>query len=56
MLRRVANWVEAVVGVAADQIAVVTNGRTAMPSFAAKLTEGEIAAVVEYTRTILAGG
>ena len=41
---------------AADQIAVVTNGRTAMPSFAAKLTEGEIAAVVEYTRTILAGG
>ena len=28
----------------------------AMPSFAAKLTEDEIAAVVEYTRTILAGG
>lgn len=40
----------------ADQIAVVTNGRNSMPSFAAKLSEDEIAAVVEYTRTVLAGG
>jgi mono/diheme cytochrome c family protein len=40
----------------ADQIAVVTNGRAGMPAFGAKLTDDEIAAVVEYTRTVLAGG
>jgi mono/diheme cytochrome c family protein len=40
----------------ADQIAVVTDGRGGMPSFAGQLTEEEIAAVVEYTRTVLAGG
>ena len=39
----------------ADQIAVVTNGRAGMPAFGQKLTEEEIAAVVEYTRTVLAG-
>jgi mono/diheme cytochrome c family protein len=39
----------------ADQIAVVTNGRAGMPAFGRKLTEEEIAAVVEYTRTVLAG-
>ena len=36
---------------AADQIAVVTDGRSAMPSFGDRLTAEEIAAVVEYTRT-----
>ena len=40
----------------ADQIAVVTNGRGGMPAFGEKLSEEEIAAVVEYTRTVLAGG
>ena len=39
----------------ADQIAVVTTGRAGMPAFAEKLTEEEIAAVVDYTRTVLAG-
>jgi mono/diheme cytochrome c family protein len=39
----------------ADQIAVVTNGRAGMPAFGRKLTEEEIRAVVEYTRTVLAG-
>jgi mono/diheme cytochrome c family protein len=37
-----------------DQIAVVTNGRGAMPAFKGKgLTSAEIRAVVEYTRTQL---
>jgi mono/diheme cytochrome c family protein len=36
-----------------DQIAVVTNGRGAMPTFKATLTPEQIAAVVEYTRTSL---
>jgi len=40
----------------ADQIAVVTNGRGEMPNFGSRLTPEEIAAVVEYTRTVLAGG
>jgi mono/diheme cytochrome c family protein len=40
----------------ADQIVVVTNGRAGMPAFGEQLTEEEIAAVVEYTRTVLAGG
>jgi cytochrome c551 len=40
----------------ADQIAVVTDGRGGMPSFAGQLSEEEIAAVVDYTRTVLAGG
>jgi mono/diheme cytochrome c family protein len=35
----------------ADQIAVVTNGRGSMPSFADSLTPEQIAAVVEFTRT-----
>jgi mono/diheme cytochrome c family protein len=39
----------------ADQVAVVTNGRAGMPAFGRRLTEEEIAAVVEYTRTVLAG-
>ena len=37
----------------ADQIAVVTNGRGAMPTFGTSLTPDQIAAVVEYTRTQL---
>jgi mono/diheme cytochrome c family protein len=37
-----------------DQIAVVTNGRRGMPAFAERLSAEEIAAVVEYTRTVLA--
>jgi mono/diheme cytochrome c family protein len=39
----------------ADQIAVVTYGRDGMPTFGGRLTDAEIAAVVEYTRTVLAG-
>ena len=39
----------------ADQIAVVTNGRGAMPAFATRLTPEEIAAIVEYTRSVLGG-
>ncbi len=38
-----------------DQAAVVSGGRGGMPSFAARLTPDEIAAVVDYTRTVLAG-
>jgi mono/diheme cytochrome c family protein len=37
----------------ADQIALVTNGRGSMPSFAGSLTPAQITAVVEYTRTNL---
>ena len=37
----------------ADQIALVTNGRGSMPSFASSLTPAQITAVVEYTRTQL---
>jgi mono/diheme cytochrome c family protein len=37
-----------------DQIAVVTNGRGGMPAFAERLSPEEIAAVVDYTRTVLA--
>jgi mono/diheme cytochrome c family protein len=40
----------------AEQIAVVTDGRGGMPAWRDQLTEEEIAAVVEYTRTVLAGG
>jgi cytochrome c6 len=36
---------------AADEVAVVTGGRGSMPSFASSLTEEQIAAVVEYTRS-----
>jgi mono/diheme cytochrome c family protein len=36
---------------AADEIAVVTNGRRSMPSFEGTLTPEEIEQVVEYTRT-----
>lgn len=37
-----------------EQIAVVADGRGGMPAFAERLTAEEIAAVVEYTRTVLA--
>jgi len=40
---------------AADQIAVVTDGRGGMPSFGGRLSEEQIAQVVEYTRTELGG-
>jgi mono/diheme cytochrome c family protein len=40
----------------ADQIAVVTNGRGGMPAFGDQLSAEEIAAVVDYTRTVLADG
>ncbi len=40
---------------AADQIAVVTNGRKGMPAFSTRLTEAEIAAIVDFTRTTLSG-
>jgi mono/diheme cytochrome c family protein len=36
---------------AADQVAVVTNGRGGMPSFKGDLTPQQIDQVVEYTRT-----
>jgi mono/diheme cytochrome c family protein len=36
---------------AADQIAVVSEGRGSMPGFADTLTPEQLAAVVEYTRT-----
>ncbi len=36
----------------ADQAALVSNGRGAMPSFASSLTPKQIAAVVAYTRTL----
>jgi len=38
-----------------DQIAIVTNGKGAMPSWRGKLTPKEIRKVVEYTRTGLGG-
>lgn len=37
------------------QIAVVTNGRNAMPAFRGRLTATEIRAVVDHTRTGLTG-
>jgi mono/diheme cytochrome c family protein len=37
----------------ADQTAVVEGGRGRMPGFASSLTESQIAAVVDYTRTQL---
>ena len=37
----------------ADQTAVVQNGRGRMPAFTSTLTESDIAAVVDYTRTQL---
>ena len=36
------------------QIAVVTDGRGGMPGFGGRLSEEEIAAIVDYTRTVLA--
>lgn len=39
-----------------DQIAVITNGRGGMPAFGTRLSAEEIEAIVEYTRTVLAGG
>ena len=41
---------------AADQIAVVTAGRGGMPAFSGRLSNEEITAIVDYTRTVLAGG
>lgn len=38
----------------AAQIAVVTDGRGGMPAFGSRLSGEEIAAVVDYTRTVLA--
>lgn len=38
-----------------DEIAVVTEGQSSMPSFGDRLSEEEIAQVVEYTRTELGG-
>jgi len=38
---------------AADQVAVVTDGRGGMPSFGSRLSVAQIGAVVEYTRTSL---
>ena len=37
-----------------QQIAFVTNGQGGMPAFGERLTADEIAAVVDYTRTVLA--
>lgn len=37
-----------------DQIALVTTGRGGMPAFGERLSDDEIAAVVDYTRTVLA--
>jgi len=37
-----------------QQIAFVTNGRGGMPAFGERLSPEEIAAVVDYTRTVLA--
>ncbi|HEY8217387.1 MAG TPA: cytochrome c [Acidimicrobiia bacterium] len=38
---------------AADQIAIVKDGRGGMPSFGGDLSDAQIAQVVEYTRTEL---
>lgn len=38
-----------------DEIAVVTNGRNAMPGWSGTLSKAEIRRVVEYTRTSLGG-
>jgi len=40
---------------AADEIAVVTDGRGGMPPFGGRLSKDEIAQIVEYTRTDLGG-
>jgi mono/diheme cytochrome c family protein len=37
----------------AEQAAVVANGRNGMPAFGSRLTADELAAVVEFTRTLL---
>lgn len=36
----------------ADQIGVIANGRGGMPAFGTRLSEAEIKAVTEYTRTL----
>ena len=36
----------------ADEIAVVTNGRSGMPAFGKSLSASDISLVVEYTRTL----
>jgi mono/diheme cytochrome c family protein len=38
---------------AADQVAVITDGRGGMPAFGGRLSAAEIQAVTEYTRTQL---
>lgn len=40
----------------AEQIAVVSNGRGGMPAFSSKYSPEEIAAIVDYTRTVLGAG
>jgi mono/diheme cytochrome c family protein len=35
-----------------DQIGVIANGRGGMPAFGSRLSEAEIKAVVDYTRTL----
>ncbi|MEZ5340652.1 MAG: cytochrome c [Acidimicrobiales bacterium] len=37
----------------ADQLAVIEEGRSAMPAFGERLTDEELAAIVRYTREIL---
>jgi mono/diheme cytochrome c family protein len=39
---------------AADQEALIRNGRGAMPSYAGRLSDEQIASVVRYTREVLA--
>ncbi len=38
----------------ADQIAVVADGKSSMPAFGGRLEDGELDAVVRYTREVLA--
>ncbi len=38
----------------ADQVAVVAEGKGSMPAFGGRLEEGELEAVVRYTREVLA--
>lgn len=40
---------------AADEVAVVTDGRDGMPSFGGELSDEQIRQVVDYTRTELGG-
>lgn len=40
----------------ADQVAVVAEGRNAMPAFGETLSAADLEAVVRYTREVLSGG